>query len=70
VNDTKKQPAVFSGVEELTEYLGIGRQAAYQALRRGQVPCLRLGRRFIIPRAAVDEWLRRAGEPRLEAHRT
>jgi excisionase family DNA binding protein len=55
----------FSSVEELATYLGLSRQGTYAALRRGEIPHIRLGKRFIVPRSAVDEWLRAAGrEPR------
>ncbi len=44
-------------VEELKRVLGIGRAAAYTALNEGIIPSFRIGRRFIIPRAAVESWL-------------
>jgi hypothetical protein len=30
-------------------------------LRRGIIPHIRIGKRFILPRAAIAEWLRTAG---------
>lgn len=36
-------------VEEAATLLGIGRSAAYEAARRGQLPTLRLGRRLLVP---------------------
>ncbi len=51
----------FDSVDELAAYLGISRQGVYAGLRKGKIPHIRLGKRFIIPRAAVDEWLRSAG---------
>ena len=47
-------------VEELAKILGVGRAAVYIALRNGIVPNYRCGRRFIIPKAAVEVWLRNA----------
>ncbi len=44
-------------VEEAAELLGLGRSAAYEAARRGQIPCRRLGRRVIVPVPALLEWL-------------
>ena len=35
----------------------ISRAALYQALKRGEVPCLRLGRKIIIPTAAFERWM-------------
>jgi excisionase family DNA binding protein len=43
-------------VEEAAVLLGIGRISAYQAVARGELPALRVGRR-LIPRAALDRLL-------------
>lgn len=44
-------------VEEAAALLGIGRNSAYQAIARGELPVLRLGRRLLIPRAALERRL-------------
>lgn len=44
-------------VEEAASLLGIGRSAAYEAARRGQLPTRRLGRRLFVPVPAFLEWL-------------
>ncbi len=44
-------------VAEVAELLGIGRSAAYEACRRGDIPTRRLGRRLLIPVPAFIEWL-------------
>jgi excisionase family DNA binding protein len=44
-------------VEEAAALLGIGRNTAYQAIARGELPVLRLGRRLLVPRAALDQLL-------------
>ena len=44
-------------VVEVAELLGIGRSAAYEACRRGDIPARRLGRRMLIPVPAFMEWL-------------
>lgn len=36
-------------VEEAGRLLGIGRSAAYEAIRRGEIPHLRIGRRYRVP---------------------
>lgn len=43
----------FLTVEELREYLRIGRSTAYDLVRSGSIKSLRVGRRVLIPRAAV-----------------
>jgi excisionase family DNA binding protein len=44
-------------VEEAARVLGISRNSAYEAVRLGQVPHLKIGRRIIIPRAALERML-------------
>ncbi|MGH9233660.1 MAG: helix-turn-helix domain-containing protein [Acidimicrobiales bacterium] len=36
-------------VEEASEVLGISRSLAYELVRRGELPSLRLGRRIVVP---------------------
>lgn len=47
--------------DELAEELGISRGKVYENLRAGLIPHVRLGRRFVIPRIAVDRWLADCG---------
>lgn len=42
---------------EVAGMLTIGRRQAYEALRVGQLPGVRIGRRWLIPRAALDRLL-------------
>lgn len=44
-------------VEEVAPILGIGRSSAYQLARSGQIPTLRLGRRLLVPVAALRRLL-------------
>ena len=44
-------------VEEVASLLGLGRTAAYEAARRGEIPSRKLGRRVIVPVPALLEWL-------------
>ena len=44
-------------VEEVASLLGLGRSAAYEAARRGQIPTRRLGRRIVVPVPALLAWL-------------
>jgi excisionase family DNA binding protein len=49
-------------VEEAASLLGIGRSAAYDAARRGQLPTRRLGRRLLVPVPALLDWLGAPGQ--------
>jgi excisionase family DNA binding protein len=44
-------------IEEAARLLGLGRTAAYEAARRGQIPSRRLGRRIVVPVPALLAWL-------------
>lgn len=44
-------------VEEAASLLHLGRTAAYEAVRRGEIPARRLGRRLVVPVPALLAWL-------------
>ncbi len=50
-------------VEETASLLGIGRNSAYAAVRSGAIPTVRIGKRYLVPKVALAEWLRSAREP-------
>jgi excisionase family DNA binding protein len=37
--------------------LGVSRASAYTAARRGVLPAIRIGKRFVIPKAALEKLL-------------
>ncbi len=43
-------------------FLGVGRDASYQAAKRGQIPVIWVGHRMRVPVAAMERLLERAGE--------
>jgi excisionase family DNA binding protein len=50
------EPAVYT-VEQVAELLVIGRTAAYDGVRRGEIPSVRIGRCIRIPRHALEQML-------------
>jgi excisionase family DNA binding protein len=44
-------------VEEAGKRLGISRNTAYEAARKGQIPTLRIGRLLLVPEAAFERML-------------
>jgi excisionase family DNA binding protein len=44
-------------VPEAAEALGIGRNAAYEAARTGQLPTIRIGKRILVPLVALERLL-------------
>jgi len=49
--DPRVQPTVT--VEKAGEVLGIGRSTAYAAAHAGELPTIRIGRRLLVPTAAL-----------------
>jgi excisionase family DNA binding protein len=60
--NNKNTPTVFT-VDEVAKILRIGRISTYQAIERGDVPSIRIGRRILVPRMALEELLGRAQFP-------
>ena len=44
-------------VAEVARWLGVDRKTIYDAVKRRELPCGRLGRRVILSRAAITAWL-------------
>ena len=52
---------VVMTVEEAAELLKISRPSAYQAVKNGEIPAIYIGRRILIPVAALESKLANAG---------
>lgn len=61
--DTVNQ-STYRSVAALAADIGLSERSTRSALRRGEIPHIRVGRRFILPRTAIAEWLRSAGRNR------
>ena len=44
-------------VEETAKILGIGRQLAYDRVKTGEIPVIKVGRRLLVPRRALEKLL-------------
>ena len=53
--DPASQPTLT--VEQTGEFLGISRAAAYEGVRSGEIPSVRIGRRIVVPTAAIRRLL-------------
>jgi excisionase family DNA binding protein len=51
-------------IEEAAKRLGIGRNQAYEAARRGDIPTLQIGRRWLVPAAALERMLNGGADAR------
>lgn len=49
-------------VPEAGRKLGISRNSAYDAVRRGEIPSIRIGRRLLVPIVALERMLNSAGQ--------
>ena len=53
--------STYPSVAALAADIGLSERSTRSALRRCEIPHIRVGRRFILPRTAIAEWLRAAG---------
>ena len=53
-NGEANNSAVYS-VNEAAKLLGIGRNLAYEAIQRGEIPSFKVGRRLLVPRLALEK---------------
>jgi excisionase family DNA binding protein len=59
--EIKARPAAeTTTIADAAKRLKIGRNQAYEAAARGEIPVIRIGRRWLVPTAALDRLL--AGE--------
>ena len=58
-DELTRSGALTITVEEAGRFLGVGRAAAYESVRNGEIPSLALGRRRLVP---VPALLRMLGE--------
>ena len=55
--DPVRQESLTMTVEEAAAALCISRGLAYQAARDGSIPTIRIGRRLLVPRRALEKLL-------------
>lgn len=53
----KKSVLVVMTVPEAGAKLGLGRNASYDAARRGEIPAIRIGKLIKVPKVAFDRML-------------
>jgi len=51
------------GVEEVSEYLGVGPVTVYRWCREGRLPCLKIGKSWRIRREALEDFLEQGERP-------
>jgi hypothetical protein len=56
-------PKTMSVPEAGRQYFGLGRNASYDAAKRGQLPTIKIGRILRVPIVALDRMLEQVGKP-------
>jgi len=56
------EPKTVSVPEAGRKWLGIGRNASYEAARRGDIPTIRIGRLLRVPVVALEQKLEEVGK--------
>ncbi len=56
--DTKEYGDILT-VENLMDYMNIGRTTAYKLVQSGKIKTIRIGRIYRISKASVDEYVRK-----------
>lgn len=49
-------------VREAAKMIGVSHVSLFNAINRGEFPCLRIGHRFLIPKAALEKKLLETAE--------
>ena len=52
-----KKDALTYSVDEVAQLLGVGRNSAYEAIARGEIPVIKVGKRLLVPKAALEKLL-------------
>jgi len=60
ITDLTGEKLVYN-VAEVAKLLGLGKTSAWEAIWRGDIPHLKIGRRVLIPRKALERFLAQAG---------
>lgn len=54
-NPSNPMPPLTYSIDEAAHLLGISKSQAYALAHKGEIPTVRLGKRFVIPRAALHK---------------
>ena len=54
---SQKQRQTYNLWPDTGEKLGLGRNATYEAARKGEIPTIRIGGRILVPKSALNRLL-------------
>jgi len=61
MSDSTSTDRLTLTVEEAARMLGLSRGSVYEAAHSGDIPTIRIGRRILVPRVALERMLERPG---------
>ena len=59
--ETNRNHALLISVPEAAKTLGISTRTLFDLTKRGEVPCVRIGRRVLYLPMALDVWVKNGG---------
>ena len=62
LNPLKRTNKACLNPSDVMAILGLGRTVTYRELRKGNIPSIRMGKKRIIPRVALENWLASGGK--------
>jgi excisionase family DNA binding protein len=65
--DAAKKERLTLTPHESMRLTGFGQNHTYDLLKRGEMPSIRVGKKFFIPKSALLKWLENAGNRPLTA---
>jgi excisionase family DNA binding protein len=54
----KKETKQIMDIQELSEYLGIGKSKIYSLIRHKKIPASKIGRQYRFSKDVIDNWLK------------
>ena len=60
----RKMEKLVMNVQEVAEALGISRSYAYELMRNGTIPTVQLGRKRVVSKEKLNEWINEKSELR------
>jgi excisionase family DNA binding protein len=58
IADAQKEFKHIMDIQELSEYLGIGKSKIYSLIRLKKIPASKIGRQYRFSKDVVDNWLK------------
>lgn len=63
---TKHMSKLTISIPDAARLMGVGKNRVYEMAKSGQIPVLKIGNRYIIPKANFEAWLTEQAENHAE----